>query len=65
MGYAIRRAAPRRLTGKRRSPNFSCEEGAMGWQVRVSPELAETPPPSEEELRLIREVLDPAGNYTG
>ena len=37
---------------------------AMGWKVRVSPELAETPPPSDRELRLIREVLDPAGNYT-
>lgn len=39
--------------------------GAMGWQVRVSAELAETPPPSAEELRLMREVLDPEGRYIG
>ncbi len=38
---------------------------AMGWRVRVCGELATTPPPSAEELRLIREVLDPAGHYTG
>jgi hypothetical protein len=29
----------------------------------VSPQLAETPPPSAEELRLMREVLDPEGRY--
>ncbi len=38
---------------------------AMGWRVRVTRDLAETPAPSEEELRLIREVLDPEGHYTG
>ena len=27
--------------------------------------LTTTPPPSTEELRLIREVLDPQGRYTG
>ncbi len=37
----------------------------MGWPVRVSADLAATPPPSGEELRLIREVLDPEGRYTG
>jgi glutaconate CoA-transferase subunit B len=38
---------------------------AMEWQVRVSPELGQTPPPSDEELRLMREVLDPEGRYLG
>jgi len=38
---------------------------AMEWQVRVSPDLGETPPPSDEELRLMREVLDPEGRYLG
>ena len=37
---------------------------SMGWDPRVSPELGETPPPAQEELRLIREELDPAGVYT-
>jgi hypothetical protein len=36
----------------------------MGWQPRVAQSLAETPAPSEHELRLIREELDPAGVYT-
>ena len=38
---------------------------AMGWEVRVAADLATTPPPSDAELRLIREVLDPQGRYTG
>jgi glutaconate CoA-transferase subunit B len=36
----------------------------MGWEPRVADDLGETPPPSPEELRLIREELDPGGVYT-
>jgi glutaconate CoA-transferase subunit B len=36
----------------------------MGWEPKVADDLAETPPPSDEELRLIREELDPDGVYT-
>jgi glutaconate CoA-transferase subunit B len=36
----------------------------IGWEVSVSSELAETPAPTAEELRLIREELDPGGVYT-
>jgi len=36
----------------------------MGWEPRVSPDLGETPPPTDDELRLIREELDPGGAYT-
>ena len=36
---------------------------AMAWEVRVAGDLTETPPPSEEELRLMREVLDPERRY--
>ncbi len=35
------------------------------WEIRVSPDLQETAPPTAEELRLIREDLDPEGAYTG
>ena len=35
-----------------------------GWNLRVSPEVQQTPAPSGEELRLIREELDPEGAYT-
>jgi glutaconate CoA-transferase subunit B len=38
--------------------------GAMGWTPRVAATLDQTPPPSAEELRMIREDLDPAGVYT-
>ena len=36
----------------------------MGWEPRISPDLGETPPPTDDELRLIREELDPGGAYT-
>lgn len=34
------------------------------WDVRVADDLTETPAPTDEELRLIREELDPEGAYT-
>jgi glutaconate CoA-transferase, subunit B len=37
---------------------------SMGWEPRVAANMGETPPPSVEELRLIREELDPLGVYT-
>jgi glutaconate CoA-transferase subunit B len=37
---------------------------AMAWEPLVSPGLGRTPAPTVEELRLIREELDPAGVYT-
>ena len=37
---------------------------SMGWEVRVADRLAETPSPTPDELRLIREQLDPGGLYT-
>jgi glutaconate CoA-transferase subunit B len=38
---------------------------SMGWEVRISPDLGTTPEPTTNELRLIRDVLDPEGHYTG
>ncbi|MFN8619152.1 MAG: CoA-transferase [Chloroflexota bacterium] len=37
---------------------------SMGWSPRIADDLAETPAPTAEELRLIREQLDPEGLYT-
>jgi acyl CoA:acetate/3-ketoacid CoA transferase beta subunit len=37
----------------------------MGWQPHVASSLAVTPAPTPEELRLIREELDPEGAYAG
>jgi glutaconate CoA-transferase subunit B len=40
-------------------------QAEVGWELGVAPDLAETPTPTGEELRLLREVLDPQGIYTG
>ena len=36
----------------------------IAWEPRISPALATTPAPTAEELRLVREELDPEGVYT-
>ena len=36
----------------------------IGWDIKVAADLAATPVPTAEELRLIREELDPEGVYT-
>ena len=36
----------------------------IGWDVAVADDLAATPAPTDDELRLIREELDPGGVYT-
>jgi acyl CoA:acetate/3-ketoacid CoA transferase beta subunit len=33
----------------------------MGWEPKVAADLGETPPPTDEELRIIRRELDPEG----
>jgi glutaconate CoA-transferase subunit B len=37
---------------------------STGWDLKVADDVRETEPPSDEELRLIREELDPQGAYT-
>jgi glutaconate CoA-transferase subunit B len=46
-------------------PGVSLDEvrANLGWEVRVAPALATTEPPAAEELRLLREELDPGGLY--
>jgi glutaconate CoA-transferase subunit B len=53
-----------RLDSLHPGATLDCVHAAMGWDVRVSPDLGVTPAPTAEELRLIREVLDPEGHYT-
>jgi glutaconate CoA-transferase subunit B len=36
----------------------------VGWEPKVAAQVAATPAPTEEELRLIRVELDPGGAYT-
>ena len=48
-------------------PGVPMEEARANtsWDLRVAEDLGETPSPTPEELRLIREELDPEGAYTG
>jgi len=39
----------------------ACEN--TGWELKVVPSLRTTPPPDPEELRILREDLDPQGIY--
>ncbi|KYH24983.1 coenzyme A transferase [Halalkalicoccus paucihalophilus] len=47
-------------------PNASREEvrAETGWEIEFADDLGTTPEPNEEELRLIRENLDPDEMYT-
>jgi len=40
-------------------------EANTGWDLKVSPGLRITEPPTEDELRILREDLDPQGIYLG
>jgi glutaconate CoA-transferase, subunit B len=44
-------------------PGVALEDvrAGMGWEPRVADDVGETPSPTHEELRLIREELDPGG----
>jgi glutaconate CoA-transferase subunit B len=46
-------------------PGASAEQAAQntGWALKTAPDLKRTEPPSTEELRILREDLDPAGIY--
>jgi glutaconate CoA-transferase subunit B len=48
-------------------PGVTLEDvrAATGWEPRLATELGETPVPTADELRLIRDELDPGGAYTG
>ena len=35
----------------------------VGWELKISPRLKETKPPTDTELRILREEVDPQGMY--
>lgn len=57
--------ADREMTLSSLAPGYSVSqiESEIGWNVRISELLHEIEPPSAEELRIIREDLDPQGLY--
>jgi glutaconate CoA-transferase, subunit B len=54
------------MTLRTTHPGVSLDDvlASMGWEPRIASEAGVTPPPTVEELRLIREELDPRGVYT-
>ncbi len=38
-------------------------QSEIGWQICLADTITATPPPSADELHLVRDVLDPAGMY--
>jgi len=59
-------AATGEMTVQTLHPGVSLDDvrANMGWEPKVAGEVGTTPGPSAEELRLIREELDPEGVYT-
>ncbi|MCJ7779531.1 MAG: CoA-transferase subunit beta, partial [Acidimicrobiia bacterium] len=52
------------LTAVHPGVNSAAITSQCGWQMRMSPNVAETPAPTDEELRLLRDDLDPEGVYS-
>ena len=51
------------LTALHPGVNIDMIQQNTGWEVKVSSNLHETLPPTEKELRILREDLDPTGIY--
>jgi glutaconate CoA-transferase subunit B len=62
--YHFDESGEMRLDSLHPGATLAAVRASMGWEVRVAAALAETPAPTEDELRLIREQLDPDGLYT-
>lgn len=51
------------LTALHPGVTFEEVQSNTGWKLKQSPDCATTPPPREDELRILREDLDPQGIY--
>jgi glutaconate CoA-transferase subunit B len=53
------------MTLRTTHPGVSLDDvrSSMGWDPRLADDVGTTPPPTDEELRLIREELDPGRVY--
>ena len=62
--YHFDQGGEMRLDSLHPGATMEAVRATIGWDVKVSPTLITTPPPTDEELRLIRVELDPGGAYT-
>jgi glutaconate CoA-transferase subunit B len=53
-----------RLVSLHPGATLEAVRSSIGWEVKVADDVAATPQPTVEELRLIRDELDPGGVYT-
>ncbi len=66
-GILVANAQSGELELAARYPGVEAAEvcAAVGWELVVCPDVAEVAPPSDEELRLLRDVLDPERLFLG
>ena len=62
--YHFDEAGEMRLDSLHPGATLQDARATIGWDLKVAEPPAHTPPPTADELRLIREDLDPAGIYT-
>ncbi len=63
--YHFDEAGEMRLDSLHPGATLDQVHASMAWRPRLAGEVATTPSPTADELRLIREELDPGGIYTG
>jgi glutaconate CoA-transferase subunit B len=62
--YRFDEAGERRLVALHPGATLDDVRATIGWDIRVAADVGATTPPTTEELRLVREELDPGGVYT-
>jgi glutaconate CoA-transferase subunit B len=62
--YRFDEAGEMRLVALHPGATLDDVRATIGWDIKVADDLGATPPPTTEELRLVREELDPGGVYT-
>ncbi|MGK2852432.1 MAG: CoA-transferase subunit beta [Candidatus Limnocylindrales bacterium] len=62
--YHFDEAGEMRLDSLHPGATLEAVRATIGWEIKVAESVASTPPPTADELRLVREELDPGGAYT-
>jgi len=62
--YHFDEAGEMRLDSLHPGASVEAVRDTIGWEIAVAPSVGATPPPTDAELHLIRDELDPGGVYT-